>query len=88
MPFEHNVPSRYLKREKLEELLGELFPDHVPIKIVTSGDDQYVFTAPAMVTDKNHRPKSTPFGKGDRHMATDMVGPPPGTLSRHSPLGV
>ncbi|KAI0514628.1 hypothetical protein F5B22DRAFT_647384 [Xylaria bambusicola] len=52
MPVEHNVPTRYLKKEKLEELLGELFPDHDPIKVTIRGDEQFVFTAPEEVPNE------------------------------------
>ncbi|KAI0114529.1 hypothetical protein GGR51DRAFT_556391 [Nemania sp. FL0031] len=68
MPFEHNVPSRYLKKEKLERLLRELFPDHAPIKVITSGEDQYVFTAPAMVPNRYSGYLTDKWLKGCRHV--------------------
>ncbi|KAJ2994220.1 hypothetical protein NUW58_g1615 [Xylaria curta] len=51
MPFQHNIPTRYTKKEKLEELLGELFPDVPPIEVIIGGGDQYIFEAPREVTE-------------------------------------
>ncbi|KAK0630328.1 hypothetical protein B0T17DRAFT_528135 [Bombardia bombarda] len=50
-PVTHNVVSRYLKRDALQELLEELFPGQKDFKI-TQLDDQWRFTAPRKVEDE------------------------------------